>query len=137
MIQTLRIFFVEDDEDDRELLQDLFRQLCTCKSRWFANGSQLFESLEQASLTELPSLMVMDYRLPKYEGDALVKALKQDSRYASIPIIILSSYVSQQKKAHLLSLGASRVEAKPDTMAAYYDLIQHLVAFASPSTNDT
>jgi CheY-like chemotaxis protein len=54
----------------------------------------------------VPDVIVLDLMLPKLSGQALLHALKQDSRTAAIPVIVLSS-LPQSNEAKLKSEGAA------------------------------
>lgn len=63
------------------------------------NGKQAFEVLER----EAPSLIVSDFMMPVMNGLELAKLLKQNSKWADLPIILMSGgHVDQaQRYAHL------------------------------------
>jgi CheY-like chemotaxis protein len=66
---------------------------------------------------EAPDLIVLDLLLPKMSGIDVIRALKQNSRTASIPVVVLSG-LSEKNGAKLLREGAtaylekSRLEGK-------------------------
>lgn len=53
-----------------------------------------------------PDIIILDMMLPKISGPDLLHALKQDSRTASIPVIVLSA-LSRRNADKLLGDGAS------------------------------
>jgi CheY-like chemotaxis protein len=54
------------------------------------NGKECLQRLEQ-SPEELPRLIVMDIEMPKMRGDEAAKLIKQDPRWAHIPIVALTA----------------------------------------------
>jgi CheY-like chemotaxis protein len=58
-------------------------------------------------------LLITDVVMPGLDGRELVRALRQDIRFALLPMIIMSATVSVREITSLLELGASRFLAKP------------------------
>lgn len=46
--------------------------------------------------SEKPDLILLDFTLPKLQGNAICRELKSDPQYAHIPIILLSAYRKDQ-----------------------------------------
>lgn len=54
----------------------------------------------------LPDLVISDINMPRLDGFALTERIKQDSRYADIPVILVTSLDSPADKAHGIEVGA-------------------------------
>jgi two-component system chemotaxis sensor kinase CheA len=54
----------------------------------------------------LPSLIVTDINMPRLDGFDLTYRIKQDSRYADIPVILVTSLDSPADKARGIEVGA-------------------------------
>jgi two-component system chemotaxis sensor kinase CheA len=54
----------------------------------------------------LPSLIVSDINMPRLDGFELTHRIKQDSRYADIPVILVTSLDSPADKARGIEAGA-------------------------------
>ena len=63
----------------------------------------------------LPALVLLDIMLPKKSGLDVLKALKEDSATAPIPVMMLTS-LSRQNATQLEKDGASSFYAKCDAM---------------------
>ena len=101
------ILIVEDDEDDRIILDEAFEEIgYASEVKKFINGQSLIEYLEKMEPKLYPSLIVLDNSLPQMDASQLLTSLKNDSRYTHIPIIVYASSVSPQKKEKLMSMGA-------------------------------
>jgi two-component system chemotaxis sensor kinase CheA len=55
---------------------------------------------------DLPHLVVTDVNMPKVDGFELTSRMKQDKRYAHIPIILVTSLDSAADKARGIEVGA-------------------------------
>ncbi len=62
---------------------------------------------------ELPDLVILDLMLPGMDGLEVCKALKKESKTASIPIIMLTAKSQESDKVIGLELGADDYVVKP------------------------
>ena len=93
------ILLGEDDADDEELLKEVFTTLDNSFSMRFANnGRKLVTHLEQLPDSDLPCLIILDYNMPELNGADILKSLKAQARYDSIPKIIWSTSGSETFK---------------------------------------
>lgn len=81
------LLVVEDDEVIRETLAQLledqgYHVIATQHGR---------EALEMLPLIPSPALVLMDLMMPVMNGWELLAALRQDARWAQLPVIILSA----------------------------------------------
>ena len=60
-----------------------------------------------------PDLIIMDVMMPGTDGFELCKTIKRETRYANIPIILLSARNRDLDKQRGLSLGAADFLSKP------------------------
>ncbi len=73
------------------------------------DGSDALTKLELST----PDLVLSDTRLPKLDGYALVRRLKERAEWASIPIVFLTSQKSVEDKIRGLELGVEDYLTKP------------------------
>jgi CheY-like chemotaxis protein len=97
MGKTAKILVVDDDPDMRETLQIILESAGYTVVTG-EDGQQCLTKLKQ----EEPDLLILDLLMPRMDGFEVCKALKdpRHSRYARIPVIILSSVqegVSQRR----------------------------------------
>ena len=80
------IYCVEDEQNICELevytLQSVGFEAKGCSS-----GKKLFAELEK----ELPKLILLDIMLPDEDGLTVLRRLRSDDRYASIPVIMATA----------------------------------------------
>jgi len=97
MGKAAKILVVDDDPDMRETLQIILESAGYTVVTG-EDGEQCLAKLKQ----EEPDLLILDLLMPRMDGFEVCKALKdpRHSRYARIPVIILSSVqegVSQRR----------------------------------------
>jgi CheY-like chemotaxis protein len=88
MGSSAKIMVVDDDPDMRETLQIILESVGHTVIT-AADGEECLAKLK----TECPDLLILDLLMPKMDGFAVCKELKDPRRakYAKMPIIILSS----------------------------------------------
>lgn len=123
-----RIFLIDDDIDDRLIFADLLRAADPGASLSFAeNGLEMITQLERTSDEDLPDMIILDQNMPKMTGKESLVYLKTNPRYRNIPTFIYSTYQVRDFYRECLALGACDVVAKPDTMHAYREMIEHFL----------
>ena len=84
------------------------------------------DALEQLAQTPV-DLVITDLNMPNLDGFGLVRALREDRTYATLPVIILSSLSSEQEKARGRRLGATAYLVKPfDTKRIQYEVSKYI-----------
>lgn len=107
-MQSKRILLVEDDADIRQLL---WRYLEKEKYRLvLAKDGE--EGLEQAG-AQKPDLIILDLMLPRMDGLAVLRQLRQKEATASIPVLILTAKGDEADRIVGLELGADDYVSKP------------------------
>jgi CheY-like chemotaxis protein len=130
MLKYKKIVLVDDDADDRQLLQDILREIDPETEVVVAeNGLEMVSLLDKMPDDELPDMIILDQNMPKMTGKESLIFLKDSPRYRDISTIIYSTWQAKDFYHECLGLGAQDVVAKPDTMQAYREMIeQFLVA---------
>jgi DNA-binding response OmpR family regulator len=82
-----RILIIEDEESQRKALRDALNQ----KGYSILEAGDGIEGLRMA-LREHPDLILLDVRMPKMDGMAVVHKLREDAWGKSASIIILTNY---------------------------------------------
>src|SRR5687768_4532541 len=107
------ILMVEDDADDREIIDEAFKEIgYESEIKKFIDGQALINYLEKVDETGYPSLIVLDNSLPKLNAQELLSFLKKDERFKSIPVVIYSGSLSNATKDILFELGAYAIIEK-------------------------
>src|SRR5215204_2936835 len=88
------ILLVDDDEEDRMLIQEAFDEIgAPDVVHYEANGEDALSYLER-SAEALPNLIVLDLNMPRMNGTQTLRHLKSDERYKHITVIIYSTSVN-------------------------------------------
>ena len=102
------IYFVEDDENIRELVVYTLGSV-GMKAKGFPAPSLFWQALEE----ELPSLVLLDIMLPQEDGLSILKKLRCEKATKNLPIIILTAKADEYDKVKGFDLGADDYVPKP------------------------
>lgn len=123
------ILLVDDDADDRDVLDDAMQEINVPVTMDFAeNGIQALEKLDEWHKDgQLPSLIVLDLNMPKMGGIETLQNLKGDERFKSIPTIIYSTSINPRERDKCILLGAYSFITKPISTREIMDTANTLV----------
>lgn len=102
------IYCVEDDSSIRDLI--LYTLLSVkMNAKGFSNSEELFAALDH----EIPNLILLDIMLPGEDGFSILKRLKNNQIYKSIPVIMSTAKGTEFDKVQFLDAGADDYLVKP------------------------
>ncbi|MEZ0487344.1 two-component regulator propeller domain-containing protein [Fibrella aquatica] len=107
LVSAARILLVEDNDELRTYLQQLFEPTCTVFTA--ADGIEGWEK----TLELLPDLVVSDVMMPRRNGLDLCRAIKQHPKTMHIPVVLLTARVAAMHELEGLETGADEYMAKP------------------------
>ena len=118
-----RILLIDDDQISLEILRQALLQ-AGYEVMVASDGRQ---GLEKA-LSESPDLILLDLLLPGLDGYEICARLKEDPRYASIPIVMLTGvFITPEDMQRGLQLGAERFLIKADAYIAKPPVYEQLL----------
>ncbi len=114
-IEKRNILLVDDDAEDREIIADAFQEIRAGQFLSFQpNGEEAIAFLEaRYAAGTIPCLIVLDLNMPRMNGTQTLHFLKNDPRFADIPVIIYSTSLNTIEKEECLQLGAHSYVIKP------------------------
>src|SRR5208283_5807572 len=95
-----RIAVVDDEPDIIHLVSTHLKKAGFSVDS-FLNGTSLLKFLAAS----IPDLVILDLMLPDLDGFEVCKMMKNDSRYSSIPVIMLTAKGQESDKVTGLELG--------------------------------
>ncbi|KAF1068367.1 MAG: Signal transduction histidine-protein kinase BarA [Pseudomonas citronellolis] len=114
---STRVLLVEDNPVNQLVAKGLLQKL-GCQVRIAANGEEAITALEQG---EHFDLVLMDCNMPVLDGYEATRRLRQDPRWAELPIIALTANALPDERERCRLAGMNDYLAKPfhrDEMAA-------------------
>lgn len=120
-----RIFVVEDDAPIRnEVIEVLERQ------EFEVSYCLTFDHVVEDILAAQPNLVLLDLTLPGTDGQLICRELRQQS---DIPVIVLTSRVTEVDEIMSMTMGADDFVSKPYSARVLVARIQALLRRAQPS----
>ena len=117
-----RILVVEDQEDNRQILRDLF---ATAGYELIEVGDG--EAALPAALKHNPDLIIMDIELPLLDGYEATRRIKANPELRRIPVIAVTSYALSGDEDKARAAGCDDYITKPYSPRALLAKInQHL-----------
>jgi signal transduction histidine kinase len=102
-----RILLADDNADMRDYLARLLRE------RWSVEAVSDGAEALAAARRSVPDLVLSDVMMPNLDGFGLLRALRDDPRTRSVPIIMLSARAGEESRVEGLEAGADDYLVKP------------------------
>ncbi len=106
MVAGEPILVVEDDDDIREVMQELLA----------SEGFQVdvakdgVDALDKLASDTTPPLILLDMMMPKMDGETFLKLLRDRPAMADAPIVVISGNAAAREKARDLHAAACLVK---------------------------
>ena len=114
---------VVDDEPNILLSLEFLMQQAGFEVTTADNGQS---ALAQAD-RETPDLVLLDISLPDISGFEVLERLREESRFARLPIIMLTAHGREVEREKGLALGADDYITKPFSTQALVEKVTRLV----------
>jgi DNA-binding response OmpR family regulator len=131
--QAGMILLIEDDPDHAELIIDVLKKENIKKEivllKDWEETMDYFQKSDLEGNYEICSqidLIILDLNLPKVNGIDVLKFIKNNANFSSIPIIILSTSSDQETIDEAFKNGANGYIIKPDSYDAFVEKIKIL-----------
>jgi len=122
----IRVLIADDDAAIRQLLEDLLEEDgYTVTST--ANGHDLVQVAQQ----QIPDLILVDLMMPQMDGYEAIRQLRNDTRTAHIPMLILTAQIHTRNVVVGFQSGADDYITKPFDTAILLARIQSQLRRAS------
>jgi len=127
------ILLVEDDPDHVELTIRALKEHHVLNKVYVAkNGQEALDfvyhrgSYADETRFPRPGLILLDIRLPKIDGLEVLKRLKGDPRFMTIPVIMLTTSDRDEEIAKSYAGGANSYVVKPVDFHEFMEKIKHI-----------
>lgn len=87
-----------------------------------ANGEEGLSKLKEIDV----DLVITDINMPVMDGRKFLRRVRSSIRFNDIPVIVISSVVSQDNKDNLIANGATAVISKPMSPMMLLDVIDKI-----------
>ena len=121
--QKLRVLVVDDEEEIRDLIQNILRDLGIARVHLAENGERAWQRLSRTELEY--DLVISDWLMPRMDGLELLQKMR---RFGSeTPFMMLTVKVTGEAVSAAMEAGVTLYVAKPFT---YGDFSKKVAALA-------
>jgi CheY-like chemotaxis protein len=125
-----KILYVDDDSDDCVFLSESFAlNAHPADLIWASGGEEAIRYLNRVPTDSLPSLILLDLNMPKWDGKQTLSYIKSKPELAQIPVVMLSTSASKLDKEVCARLGAASYLQKPSHYEGYRNIVQNCLPF--------
>ncbi|NJN14929.1 MAG: response regulator [Oscillochloris sp.] len=131
MQRARSILLVEDNPDDELLTVRTLRRSNIANDIIVAhNGEEalnyLFIPAANSELPPLPSVVLLDLKLPKIDGLEVLTRIRAEDRTRRLPVVILTSSSEERDMLESYNLGANSYVRKPVDFDQFREAVQQL-----------
>ncbi len=131
--RTEQLLLVEDSDDHAELAEfyitDYSERICVDRLHDGAEAMTYLERMEASPEQSLPWLVLLDLKLPKYDGHEILARIKGSERLAGIPVVIFSTSNSGKDIKRALKNYANSYIVKPMEADRYGEVITKILQY--------
>ena len=126
------ILIVEDNPDDEKfILRALKKSNLANKIEVVRDGAEALDILFGSGAHEgramaLPSVVLLDLKLPKIDGLEVLRRLRENDRTKRIPVVVLTSSDEQEDIVRSYALGANSYVRKPVEFGNFAEAVGQL-----------
>jgi len=128
--ENMTVLVADDNEDDRAMTLRFLRrsapgvQIVTC-----ADGEETVQCLldyASSPVELLPSLVLLDMKMPKLNGDEVMERLREERHLTRVPVVLFSSSALARDVERCLRAGVRSYVRKPTDYDEYASTIDKL-----------
>jgi CheY-like chemotaxis protein len=128
--QSIVTLVADDDEDDRVLIEEVFKEVgIQCCLRFVRGGLELMDylhnrpPLEDKKCVHTPNLIILDLYMSYMDGLEALEKIRAGGPAKLIPVIMLSTVPDELTTFRAYALGANAVFLKPPIFDELKDAI--------------
>ncbi len=124
-----KILLIEDDKDHADFIANVLKEDdgkdIKTEVVLKKDGQEAIDYF-QYEMQSQPSIVILDLNLPKIDGMDVLKYIKKNSKYCSIPVIILSASSDQKTIDEAYKNGANGYFVKPASYDGFVEAVNIL-----------
>ncbi|MBI5098874.1 MAG: response regulator [Nitrospirae bacterium] len=126
----------DDDEDDRLMAEEALKEAKLLNPvRFVKDGEELLDYLYQrgeysnGNSAPRPGLILLDLNMPRKDGREALMEIKQDPELKQIPIVVLTTSVSEEDIYRTYDLGVNSYITKPVAFEGLVEVMKNLANY--------
>ena len=131
----LTIFLADDDKADCLLFKEALKELpVSAKLTTFENGEELMEQLTKKQ-NKLPDILFLDLNMPRKNGFVSLGEIKRNNELDSLPVVIFSTALEQDKVNQVFRNAAHYYIRKPTEFSELKKIIYEALTLITQGNN--
>lgn len=125
----------EDDEDDYLLILEALNKTANIGCiHWSKDGEELLNYLDTCEKSDnaqekLPSLIILDFNMPKKDGREALEEIKNHPERRKIPVVVLTTSQASSDIEQAYQLGANSFIQKPFKYVDFKSAMETLLKY--------
>lgn len=118
--ESVEVLLAEDNPSDAEMALRAFRKNNFAnKVHWVKDGEEALEYVmctgryAGRNTSHSPKLLLLDLKMPKVDGIDVLRQLKSEERFKTIPVVIMTSSNEERDVVETYRLGVNSYIVKP------------------------
>jgi CheY-like chemotaxis protein len=124
-----KILIAEDNAVNRELLRELLEMQDHIVIE-AVNGEEALRMVEESK----PDILLLDLGMPVLDGYGTVRKIRENPKFAGLPVLAVTAYAMQGDKERILSCGFDGYLSKPISPILLFQELEHLLSRAERGT---
>lgn len=122
------IIVIEDDLEDQQILDEIFRNLnFPNRVLFFADGSEALDYLNTTS--DQPFLILSDINMPRMDGFEVRNRICGDEKLKSIPYLFFTTGVDKKAVDEAYAMSVQGFFIKPARMNELQDTVKKIIEY--------
>jgi two-component system, chemotaxis family, response regulator Rcp1 len=130
VLNGFHILIVEDDPSDSMFITRVVGEQCRQSVQVVADGIEALDYLYQLGIyadSPRPDLILLDIKLPRKDGGAVLMEMRADTNLKSIPVIILTSANTEEERFRAFARIANGYIRKTTDLSEFSRILQRTV----------
>ena len=129
------ILLAEDSPADAEMALDALREANLANPiTHVEDGIEALDFLYRRGAfadrpDELPAVLLLDIKMPRMDGLEVLRTIREDERFKTLPVVILSSSREENDLARSWNLGVNAYVVKPVDVEQFFIAVRTLGQF--------
>ncbi len=118
------IMLVEDDQVDVMTIQRALKEIKVTNQLYVAgNGEEALQMLKENN-HKRPGLILLDIEMPRMNGIEFLRVIKQDEKFRSIPVVVLTASREDENRVESFNLGVAGYMIKPVDYIKFVEVVK-------------
>ena len=131
--EPVEILLAEDEPSDADLcMRALRRKNVANRVVWVQDGAEALDflfargSYASRAYANRPRLLLLDIMMPRVDGFEVLRQLRADKRFASMPVVIMTSSAQERDIVKGYDLGVNSYVPKPVDFASFQHAVEEV-----------